>query len=200
MTSQAASETSYLKHDLMERVIHWAMALSCITLIVTGLAIRFPGILIIDEMNCVRFYHFVSMYVLICSFVAHLYHTLTVEFKNEIFCFDDLKKLPQTIKYYLFISKELPEHTKYNPLQKLSYNFVWVLILLQILTGAPMYWPDKLFALTEFFGGIMAVRVLHDFITYIFISFLIAHVYLVLSEDIKSLWAMITGYYEKNSN
>lgn len=184
----------YLKHDMLERIIHWVMALSVILLILSGLNIRFPGLIPWGNMNSSRFIHFISMYALIFAWLAHTYHILAIEFKTEIVNWNDIKGIPEIIRYYLFLTDTHPVYTKYNPLQKLSYNFVWVMILIQVITGVLLYWPASAMGITNYFGGLMAVRILHDFMTYLFISFTIVHLYLILSEDIRSLWAMIQGY------
>ncbi len=189
-------EERYLRHDLGERVIHWLMALSVIALILTGLNIRFPGCIPWGTMDTSRFIHFVSMYVLIFSFIAHVYHTLVMERAAEIFNVKDLGGLWGTLKYYLFLTDEHPVISeKYNPLQKLSYNVLWLMILVQIVTGLPLYWPSELMWLSSIFGGLMALRILHDFMNYVFIAFLLAHVYIVLTDDIRAFWAMFHGYY-----
>jgi Ni/Fe-hydrogenase 1 B-type cytochrome subunit len=189
------AEERYLKFDFFERIIHWCMALSIIALIITGLNIRYPGLIFGMTMNTARFVHFVSMYVLIFSWMSHVYHTLVIERGEEISGIKDIKALPTIIKYYLFLSDEHPQYTRYNPLQKIAYNVIWICIFIQIITGLPLYWPAKLMWLSNMLGGVMALRILHDFMTYIFITYLLFHVYLVLTEDIRSLWAMFHGYY-----
>lgn len=186
----------YLRHDLFERVVHWVMALSIISLILSGLSIRFPGIIPwgLGTMNSARFVHFVSMYALIFSWLAYTYHVLVVEFKNEIFNWNDVKGLPEMLRHYILLSDMRTVYEKYNPLQKLAFNAVWVMILIQVVTGIQLYWPAATMGVTDYFGGLMAVRILHDFMTYIFISFMVVHVYLVFSSDIRNLWAMIIGY------
>jgi Ni/Fe-hydrogenase 1 B-type cytochrome subunit len=109
-------------------------------------------------------------------------------------CAQPHKGLPAFIKYYLFLSGTRPEYPRYNPLQKLSYNIVWVMVLIQIITGAMLYWSSETMRAADYLGGLMAIKVLHDFMTYLFISYIIVHVYLVLSSDIRDLWAMINGY------
>lgn len=185
----------YLKHDLAERLLHWVMAVTVIMLILTGLYIRFPGILPFDGMNSARSIHFISMYVLVFTTIAHIYHTFKLEFKNEIFCPSDFKGLIEIIKYYTFLSDELPRFEKYNAIQKLSYHGVWILIIIQAVTGFAMYWPDKLMWLTSNLGGVMALRILHNFVSYVFICFIMVHVYMVFLAGVKTVTAMITGYH-----
>lgn len=188
-------EKRYYKHDIFERVTHWVMAASVFALIGSGLNVRYPGCIPWGDMNSSRFVHFVAMYALIFSWMAHIYHTVVMERAEELFCPKDLRKIPGVIKYYLFLSDEMPPYPKYNPLQKLMYNGLWLMILVQVATGLILYWPARFMGAADLLGGLMAVRILHDFMTYVFISFIIAHVYLVLVEDIRGLWAMVHGYY-----
>jgi Ni/Fe-hydrogenase 1 B-type cytochrome subunit len=184
----------YLKHSLFERVTHWVMALAVILLVSSGLNIRFPGLVPWGEMNSARFVHFVSMYALIFSWLAYTVHLVFDEFRTEVVRPADIRGLPAMIRYYLFLSRTRPEYPRYNPLQKLSYNIVWVMVLIQIITGAMLYWSSETMRAADYLGGLMAIKVLHDFMTYLFISYIIVHVYLVLSSDIRDLWAMINGY------
>lgn len=188
-------EERYLRHDLGERVVHWVLATSCILLILSGLNIRFPGIIPIGDMNTARSVHFIFMYFFIFSWVFHVYHTLATEFREEIVGARDFKNIPLVMKYYLFLTDEMPTYLKYNSLQKLTYNILWLMILIQIVTGLFLYWPDRFMGATDAIGGIMAARLLHDFLSYLFISFIIVHVYMILAEDVRGLWAMFTGYY-----
>jgi Ni/Fe-hydrogenase 1 B-type cytochrome subunit len=193
-------EERYLRHDASERIVHWLMALSITLLIISGLSIRFPGFLGWGTMNTARFIHFIFMYVLIFSWIFHVYHTLRVECKEEIIGVNDIKGFPRILKYYLFLSDDHPLYTKYNPVQKLAYNILWILILIQVVTGLALYWPEKFMGFTHALGGIMAFRILHDFLTYIFISFIIVHVYMALLEDVRSVWAMFHGYYYRKTS
>jgi Ni/Fe-hydrogenase 1 B-type cytochrome subunit len=193
-------EERYLKHDLFERVVHWVMALAVIVLILTGLNIRFPGFLPWGDMNSSRFFHFIAMYALIFSWLAHIYHTVIAERGEELFRPSELKKIPGVIKYYLFLVDEKPVYLKYNPLEKLMFNVIWVLIFIQVATGLMLYWPKGSMGITNALGGLMAMRMLHDFMTYVFISFIIVHVYLVLAGDIRALWGMFHGYYFRRTD
>ncbi|HHL39488.1 MAG TPA: hypothetical protein ENJ37_03175 [Deltaproteobacteria bacterium] len=192
-------EERYLRHDLAERIVHWVMALSVLLLMGSGLNIRYPGLIPAGDMNGARSLHFISMYALVFSWLFHVYHTLAVERRTEIFGVSDLRNLPRTAAYYLFLADEPPAFVKYNPLQKLTYNLLWALIFVQALTGFGLYWPARLMAVNELMGGLMAVRMLHDFLMYVFASFIIVHLYLVLTEDIRALWAMFHGYYYRRS-
>lgn len=186
----------YLKHSLYERVVHWVMALAVLLLVLSGLNIRFPGLIPwgMSTMNSARFVHFVSMYALMFSWLAYTVHLVFDEFRDEVVGRADIKGLPAMLRYYLFLSGAHPEYPRYNPLQKLSYNVVWVMALVQIVTGAMLYWSSRTMWAADYLGGLMAIRVLHDFMTYLFISYIIVHVYLVLSSDIRDFWAMINGY------
>lgn len=192
-------EERYLKHDVFERVVHWVMALSVFVLILSGLNVRFPGLIPWADMNSSRYLHFIAMYALTFSWLAHIYHTVIVERREELTGFGDLKQIPCVIKYYLFLTDEMPVYLKYNPLQKLIYNGLWAMIFIQVATGFMLYWPASFMGVTNALGGLMAIRLLHDFMTYLFISFIIAHVYLVLVEDVRGLWAMIHGYYYRRT-
>jgi Ni,Fe-hydrogenase I cytochrome b subunit len=80
-------------------------------------------------------------------------------------------------------------------LQKVSYAVLFVLSFLQTVLGFALYWPAALAPVLPFFGGAVSVRIWHTVIMWVFLSFTFVHVYLVFTEDIRLVKAMVDGYY-----
>jgi len=62
--------------NLVYRMNHWLRAISIFTLIFTGYYIYWPFLSPEEDsqlMNLMRFFHFISMYIIILSFIAQLY-------------------------------------------------------------------------------------------------------------------------------
>ncbi|MGI6217759.1 MAG: cytochrome b/b6 domain-containing protein, partial [Coriobacteriales bacterium] len=90
------------------------------------------------------------------------------------------------MKYYLFIKKKHPISTKYGSPQKLSYFLIPILLICSGLTGFSMWGPTSVWpmfeAITDFLGGPMGVRIVHYFLMWLFIIFIIIHIYLATVE------------------
>ena len=90
------------------------------------------------------------------------------------------------MKYYLFISKTRPKVAKYNPLQALTYGYLFpLLIVCMALTGFGMYPPAaSLFGwVPDLLGGPNAVRWFHFTLCFVMLSVWLIHLYLVIMED-----------------
>ena len=102
------------------------------------------------------------------------------------------------IKYYLFLSDSHPDYGKYNPGQKMMYTGWLAMVLIQIITGFILYKPDLFMFWGGLLGGLVALRVVHYIVTWLFVLSVMAHVYLDLSEGIPVLLSMFTGKIPKD--
>ena len=86
---------------------------------------------------------------------------------------------------------------KFNPLQKLSYFAVmFILVPLLLFTGVLFMYPMAYSGLIEILGGLHIIAGSHILLAFVFVSFLIVHMYLAttgttLSDQYKS---MVTGW------
>ena len=58
--------------------------------------------------------------------------------------------------------------------------------------------PAKTTMVITLFGGAAYTRIWHTTIMWVFLSFTVVHVYLVYTEDVRLVKAMLTGYYYRN--
>ena len=194
------TEGKYLKHNLIERVLHWIYVSAVVLLILSGLQIHFAGFDIFGPMNNARYVHFIAMYFFIFTVVAEAYQFFALgTYKVSMFRPEDINGLIPMMKYYLLATSKEPEFEKYNPLQKIAYGVVTSLMtFIVIITGLTLYWPVTFVFVAKFFGGLGYVRLFHYLFSWFYIVFLMIHVYLVFSEDVrKSFVPMITGYAPK---
>ena len=118
----------------------------------------------------------------------------------------DWVNLVRQVKYYLMIHPEkAPHYLGHNPLQQLSYTGIYLLALLQIVTGFALYGqsnPDGLFYaafgwVVPLLGGLQLVRFVHHVVTWAFLIFIPIHVYLATRADVLeragSISSIITG-------
>lgn len=189
-----------LDHPLPQRISHWINLINFLVLGITGYFIHSPyqGM----PMNLVRNSHFIFMYLLVINGVVRFYFSFFGKNKDYNSFFlnsEDVRNFwPQT-KYYLFLGKHPKISGKYNPLQKLAYIAMPIMAVIQIITGALLYWPLKFTTLTEYFGGLAAVRGIHYVVMWLFAAIVLAHIYLVFTEAYDQFWLMFFGK-EKTSN
>ncbi|HEX3011717.1 MAG TPA: Ni/Fe-hydrogenase, b-type cytochrome subunit [Syntrophomonadaceae bacterium] len=184
------------RHSAWIRICHWINMISITMLILTGFYIHAPlSFRLFSNMDTPRLIHFAMAYVLCAGVVLRLYYAFTTgDWKNIIFDVKtDFKKLPSMLKYYTFLSKEHPYYGKYNPGQKGMYTGVFAMAIIQIITGFIMYKPNMFMAWGGFLGGLVAVRIIHYVINWIFVLCILAHVYLDISEGVPVLLSMFTG-------
>ena len=98
-----------------------------------------------------------------------------------------------------------PHYLGHNPLQQLNYTLVFVVAALEVLTGFMMFglaWPtgwiyQATYWMVPWFGGIQNVRIIHHSITWFFLIFIPAHVYLSLRADVieggGTISSIVTG-------
>lgn len=189
------AKASVSDHPLFQRITHWINLICFAVLIPTGFIIHSPSQG--ANMSLVRGLHFFFMYLIVINLIVRIYYAFFGKHKDyKEFAPNKLdgKTLFPQLKYYLFISKKHPKTNKYNPLQKLAYSFgVIILIALQAITGFILYLPTKFPGIADALGSLAAVRGLHYVIMWFLILFIVAHLYLVLTEAFDQLSVMILG-------
>lgn len=208
--------------ELPVRVFHWANALCITVLIASGLIIANPPAIMstaeateIYWFGTLRAVHFISAYIFVAIMVMRIYWA----FKGNRFAnwrnFIPLNRkawrnILHVLKVDVLLTNE-KEHKMssvsigHNYLAALSYLVMFLLALVQVFTGFGLYaptsefWFPDLFAwVPAFIGDEITVRLIHHISTWLFILFIVIHVYLVLFHD----WlegrgessAMISGY------
>ncbi len=185
------------RHTLAVRFFHWWNAVSIIMLILTGFYIHAPqGFPIFPSMDVARKIHFIFMYAVIAGLVGRLYYAFASgDYRNFRPRLKDIPNMVGLMKYYLFLSKELPDFgEKYNPGQKMMYSGFVPLLVIQIITGFILYFPTALNHWAAAVGGMHVVRAVHYIVAWIFVYCVLAHVYLDFSEGVANITGMITGY------
>jgi thiosulfate reductase cytochrome b subunit/mono/diheme cytochrome c family protein len=191
-----------------ERLWHWVMALSVVVLIITGLQIHFPGrINWLGAANAVSVHNFFGAALMINAFLALFYHLATAAIRQFLPPREGLVEAVQLqTKYYLKdIFKGLPapfprstEH-KLNALQQITYllllNFLFPF---QMITGALIWLVGHYPAVAAKVGGLGVIAPLHNLGSWMFISFLAAHIYLATTghTPLGHVRGMLDGYEE----
>jgi len=192
----AKAQTKEVRHPLSFRILHEIIIVSIILLILTGFYIHRPfvggaGFL----MSLVRGVHFFFAIVLIIATVARIVKMFVGkdrDWRSFIPTGSDFKLLPKTINYYAYVGKELEIKKKYNPLQMITYCLAFVFIIFQILSGLAMQYPDGAFSWFNYgwFSNEIEVRIAHFVVMWLFIMFMMIHVYLSIREAFSEIKQM----------
>ncbi|MBU2602766.1 MAG: cytochrome b/b6 domain-containing protein [Actinobacteria bacterium] len=188
------------KHDIIERFMHWVHLVNMILLVLSGLQIHFPAFNVFGSMSTARFVHFVDMYVFFFVGVFHVYQFFaTGKWNSAGPTPRNMAGTGAVIKYYLFMADTKPEYGKYNPMQIITYFLLFAVSAVMAVVGFALYWPVQLAVVVNAFGGLMTLRQVHYILSWVFISFSIVHVYLILTQPLKYTKAMVTGHYWKRA-
>jgi thiosulfate reductase cytochrome b subunit len=188
-----------------ERFWHWAQALLIIIMGVTGFEIH--GTYSLLGYESAQEVHTTAAWLLIGLWVfAIFWHFTTGEWKQYIPTAD---KLVAMVRYYLTgIFTDAPHPfrqttlTKHNPLQRLAYLFVKLIINPAIWISGLLYlyysaWP----ALGLDGLSLAGVAFVHTAAAFLMVAFFVAHVYFATTghTPMSHIKAMITGYEEVES-
>jgi thiosulfate reductase cytochrome b subunit len=188
-----------------ERFWHWTQALLIMFLALTGFEIH--GSIQFFGFEAAVTYHNVAAYALIILIVfAIFWHLTTGEWRQYI---PSLTHVRSYLNYYVFgIFREEPHPTrksvlsKLNPLQKLTYFGLKVLIIPGMLISGLFYifyrYPQKHGIEALNIESLEIIAILHTVGAFLLLAFLIVHLYLMTTGEtvFSNLRAMLTGYEE----
>ena len=148
-------------------------------------------------MGWVRLIHYVSAYLWLGLGFSRLVLSFTAKDRQlrwrslwPLNSYEDVKGLWGTIQYYLFLKKEGPLYLAHNPLQQFAYTGIYVMCLIQMLSGIVLYglynqtdWFWIIVAYPMHWMGVSTIRMIHALIMFVLWSFVIVHVYLATRAD-----------------
>ncbi|MFA5316176.1 MAG: cytochrome b/b6 domain-containing protein [Dehalococcoidales bacterium] len=193
----ASPQTEVKRHPTVFRILHSMIMFSILFLAVTGFYIHSPfigggGFL----MALARGVHFFLAFILTVATILRIIWMFigkNRDWRSFIPAWSDLKMLPRTIAFYTYISSKEPAlKKKYNPLQMISYSFVLVLIVFQILSGFALQYPDGAFSWFNYglFNSEVATRIAHFVATWLFVIFVMIHTYLAIRANFSEMKQM----------
>ena len=180
-------------HPLPVRVWHWTNALGFILMILSGMQIRYVGLIdVVSFRTAVQVHNFVG-FVLIANFSLWLMFYITSDRIRAYHSELNLKKhfigsFRQAYYYAFGIFRGDPNpftptiYRKFNPLQ--------------IYTGILLWDVKRFSAQVEFFGGVRVIDTVHVLIFIAFVFYIFVHVYLGSLGHTRTAHfkAMMTGY------
>lgn len=197
-------------HPLPVRIWHWINALAVLALIVTGIQIRYVGLIDLLSFRTAVILHNWTGFVLIGNFfVWLLFYLLSDKIKvyhPELSPTKHFRESFRQLWYYgygIFKGEPNPHHIsvyhKFNAMQSMAYQVVMLLLVpLQFYTGV-LLWDVKRFAgMIDMLGGVRVVDTAHVLIFIFFVGFIFIHPYLASLGHTRTAHfkAMFTGYEE----
>jgi thiosulfate reductase cytochrome b subunit len=196
-------------HTLTIRIWHWLNALIVILLLITGIQLRVPGIEILPKFSMAVLIHKYAGFAMAGSFLFWLLCVIVERsfLRNYLLRPADARSMGQQTFFYclgIFRGEKNPftptAAGKFNPLQKIAYGSV-MLIFTPVIVITGILFSDIFFfrRAIDLFSGIRVLDALHVITAYIFLLYLIVHIYMsTLGHNIFAhTKAMIVGYEEE---
>jgi thiosulfate reductase cytochrome b subunit len=148
-----------------------------------------------------RHWHFLFAWLLVFNGLAYLSWSLSSRHlqRDIVPTADDIRAIPRSLVDHIKLKHPTGEAAKrYNPLQKIAYPGVIVLISLMVATGLTM--SPGLDAvcpwLLDLFGGRQSARTIHFISASLIVLFVVIHlVEVVLAGPVNEVRSMLTGRY-----
>lgn len=197
-------------HPLPVRVWHWINALGCVLLLLTGVQIRYVGLINVAPFRIAVGVHNWLGFVIIANFFVWFFFYL---FSDRIRVYhpelNPVKffrgSMRQALYYGYGIFKGAPNpfhvslYRKFNPLQAMTYQIVMLMLLpIQCATGVMLWDLTRFAGVVTFFGGVRVVDTVHVLIFIVFAFYIPFHAYLgtLGRTPMDHFKAMFTGYEE----
>jgi len=198
-------------HPLPVRIWHWINAFGFVLLILTGFHIRYADVLgLLSFEMALKSHNWIGFILVANYFVWLLFYLFTDRISiyhpelNARKYFRDTFRQMRYYGYGIFRGEPNPHHispyAKFNPLQKVMYQIVMLLIVpMQFLTGILLWDVTRFTGWVEMLGGVRVISTIHVLIFIFFVSFVLIHIYLgTLGRKTSTHFkAMVTGYEEE---
>ncbi|MFY9326765.1 MAG: cytochrome b/b6 domain-containing protein [Georgfuchsia sp.] len=197
-------------HPLPVRIWHWTNAVGFVSLILTGLQIRYLGLINLMQFKTAVVAHNWIGFVLIANFFVWLTFYLSTDkikvYHPELSPMKHFRDSFRQMRFYgygVFRGDPNPHHVsmyhKFNPMQSMAYQVIMMLLVpLQFFTGLLLWNVTQFSSLVDKFGGVRVVDTTHVVLFIFFIGFILVHPYLASLGHTPTAHfkAMITGYEE----
>ena len=182
------------------RIFHWIMVGSIVTLFATGLLITKPALVSATEpnftmlsMDLIRDIHFVVAFLFCASFILRIYGFIINKGDRLFPRFWEGHFYSETVEVALHYMLLKSHHAPFlrNPLARASYAGLYVMVLIEILTGFAMYFMTSPSAIGGFLfgwvntilGSEMMAHYVHHYVAWLIMVFAIGHFYMVLRAE-----------------
>lgn len=188
-----------------ERFWHWMQAILIFFLAFTGFEIH-GTYSFFGYRDAVRYHNIAAYMFLVLIAFAIFWHLTTGEYKQYL---PTLKNIKAQLDYYIFgIFRNAPHPTKktvlskLNPLQKLTYFGLKILVIPLSVTSGLLYmfyrYPSKQGVEAINIQSLEFIAIFHTIAAILLVVFIVTHLYLITTGETvtSNLKAMLTGYEE----
>ena len=189
-----------------DRIWHWVNAVAIVLLILSGYHIHYPRQFPVFSSlaDAIAVHQFCGWGVIAGFALWLVYNLVTGRIRFYLPTREDLLRgsYRQAIYYLFGIFRRAPHpfepdgiNAKFNPLQKQGYIFImFVLFPAQIVTGVILDQYVREWATLDR-AMVREISILHTMFSYLFVAFLVAHIYLATTGDtpLAHFKMMITG-------
>lgn len=202
------THTTVKVYRSFERFWHWLQAILIFFLGFTGFEIH-GSFTFFGFRDAVRYHNIAAISLLLLIVFAVFWHLTTGEWRQYV---PTLRNVRAQLNYYLFgIFRNVPHPTrktvltKLNPLQKLTYFGLKVLVIPVIVTSGLLYmlyrYPQQYGVAALNVESLEVIAIVHTAGAFLLVAFVIAHLYLITTGETvtSNLKAMLTGYEDLGS-
>lgn len=192
-----------------ERFWHWMQAILIFFLAFTGFEIH-GSYTFLGYKDAVRYHNVAAYMFIVLTIFAIFWHLTTGTWKQYV---PTAKNIKAQLDYYLFgIFKNAPHPTKktvlskLNPLQKLTYFGLKILIIPLSVTSGLLYmfyrYPTRHGIDAINVSTLKYIAIFHTVGAILLVVFIVTHLYLITTGETvtSNLKAMLTGYEELDSD
>ena len=182
------------------RIFHWIMVVSILILFGTGLLITKPMFVASPEpylttttVDLVRDIHFVVAFIFCASLILRIYGFIINKGDRLFPRVWEGHFYEETVDVALHYMLLKSQHASFlrNPLARMSYAALYVLVAIEILTGFAMYFMTSPFAtggtlfgwVNTILGSEMMTHYVHHYVAWFIILFAIGHLYMVIRAE-----------------
>ena len=182
------------------RIFHWIMVVSILILFGTGLLITKPMFVTSPEpylttttVDLVRDIHFVTAFIFCASLILRVYGFIINKGDRLFPRVWEGHFYEETVDVALHYMLLKSQHASFlrNPLARMSYAALYVLVAIEILTGFAMYFMTSPFAtggtlfgwVNTILGSEMMTHYVHHYVAWFIILFAIGHLYMVVRAE-----------------
>ncbi len=196
------STRSVVVYKAFERFWHWLQAVLIFFLGFTGFEIH-GTYAFFGFRDAVRYHNVAAIMLLLLIVFAVFWHLTTGEWRQYV---PTLTNIRSQLNYYLFgIFRNAPHPTrktvlsKLNPLQKITYFGLKVLVIPIIVTSGLLYmlyrYPQQYGIAGLNIESLEVIAIAHTIGAFLLVSFVVGHLYLITTGETvtSNLKAMLTG-------
>lgn len=195
-------ERSAVVHPLWVRVTHWINAVAVVIMVMSGLRIYdaspFLGFTVAEPLTLggwlagALMWHFAAMWLVVGNGLFYLLGNLAAGRLRRRFLPISWREAQHEAGEALRLSLKHADPRVYNQLQRIAYLFVWVDILVLVLSGLVLWKSVQFPLLRELLGGYESARVIHFVAMTALVAFFAVHLAMVALVP-RSLVAMLRG-------